>query len=149
MKNSKNIYVNHMYQLCFFPENIKVWICLKWTLKNNIKLKYVGTFWSTFHLYACYISRSSCYDLQGYQWNWHFTYKVSQSVWSAGKYLLQASLCQKLFFLQNMGRTCCVQKIFWMSETISVHNMFSPGLSEEFSCIELVIQWTSCRQILG
>ena len=25
-----------------------------------------------------------------------------------------------------------------MSETISVHNMFSPGLSLEFSCIELV-----------
>ena len=48
--------------------------------------------------------------------------------------------------LQNMkiaisilGRTCCVQKLFWMSETISVHNMFFPGLSLEFSCIELVI----------
>ena len=27
--------------------------------------------------------------------------------------------------MQNMGRTCCVQKLFWMSETISVHNMFS------------------------
>ena len=26
-----------------------------------------------------------------------------------------------------------------MSETISVHNMFSPGLSLEFSCIALVI----------
>jgi hypothetical protein len=46
---------------------------------------------------------------------------------------LQVNLCQKLFFLQNMGRTCCVQKLFWMSETISVHNMFSPGLSLEFS----------------
>ena len=44
-------------------------------------------------------------------------------------------------------RTCCVQKLFWMSETISVHNMFSPGLSLEFSCIELVIQWTICRHI--
>ena len=31
-----------------------------------------------------------------------------------------------------------------MSETISVHNMFSPGLSLEFSRIELVIQWTIC-----
>ena len=40
----------------------------------------------------------------------------------------------------NLGRTCCVQKLFWMSETISVHNMFSPGLSLEFSCIEFVIQ---------
>ena len=51
---------------------------------------------------------------------------------------LQVNLCQKLFYLQNMRRTCCVQKLFWMSETISVHNMFSPGLSLEFSCIELV-----------
>ena len=40
---------------------------------------------------------------------------------------IQVNLCQKLFFLQNMGRTCCVQKLFWTSETISVHNMFSPG----------------------
>ena len=43
-----------------------------------------------------------------------------------------------------MGRTCCVQTLFWMSETISVHNMFSPGLSLEFLCIELVvILWVS------
>ena len=41
------------------------------------------------------------------------------------------------------------QKLFWMSETISVHNMFSPGLSLEFSCIELVIQWTICCHIVG
>ena len=34
-----------------------------------------------------------------------------------------------------------------MSETISVHNMFSPGLSLQFSRIELVIQWTICRHI--
>ena len=47
-------------------------------------------------------------------------------------FVLQVNLCQKLFFLQNMGRTCCVQKLFWMSETISVHKMFSPGLSLEF-----------------
>ena len=49
----------------------------------------------------------------------------------------------------NLGRTCCVQKLFWMSETISVHNMLSPGLSLEFSCIELVIQWTIWRHIVG
>ena len=51
--------------------------------------------------------------------------------------------------LQNMGRTCCVQKLFWMPETISVHNMFSPGLSLEFSCIELVIQWTNLSSYCG
>ena len=51
--------------------------------------------------------------------------------------LVQVNLCQKLFFLQNMGRTCCVQKLFWMAKTISVHNMFSP-------CSELGIfmYWT-------
>ena len=26
-------------------------------------------------------------------------------------YLIKVNLCQKLLFLQNMGRTCCVQKI--------------------------------------
>ena len=26
--------------------------------------------------------------------------------------LVQVNLCQKLFFLQNMGKTCCVQKLF-------------------------------------
>ena len=61
---------------------------------------------------------------------------------------LQVNICQKLFFLQNMGRTCYVQKLFWMSETISVHNMFSPGYSLEFSCIEFVIKWAICRHIL-
>ena len=32
--------------------------------------------------------------------------------------LVQVNLCRKLFILQNMGRTCCVQKLFWISETI-------------------------------
>ena len=45
-----------------------------------------------------------------------------------GKSLSEAS------FLQNMGRTCCVQKIFWMSETISVHNMFDNGIFMYWSC---------------
>ena len=41
---------------------------------------------------------------------------------------------------QNKLRTCCVQKLIQITETISEHNMFSPGLSLEFSCIELVVQ---------
>ena len=64
--------------------------------------------------------------------------------------IIQVDLCQKLLFLhqlthnmttdcslnykfntwkflaQNMGRTCCVQKLFLTFRTISVHNMFSP-----------------------
>ena len=38
---------------------------------------------------------------------------------------------------QNMGWTCCEQKLLWISETISVHKIFSQVLSLEFSCIEL------------
>ena len=30
------------------------------------------------------------------------------------------------FLVQNIGRTCCVQKLFLTFRTISVHNMFSP-----------------------
>ena len=76
---------------------------------------------------------------------------------------VQVNLCQKHLFLdqlthnmtkdcsliyqfstwklqaQNMGRTCCVQKLCWMSKqkTICVHNMFSP-------CTGLVVfmYWT-------
>ena len=40
----------------------------------------------------------------------------------------------------NLGRTCCVQKLFLTFRTIFVHNMFSPGFSLEFSCVELVIK---------
>ena len=40
----------------------------------------------------------------------------------------------------NLRRTCCEQKLFLTFRTIFVHNMFSPCLSLEFSCIELVIQ---------
>ena len=56
---------------------------------------------------------------------------------------VQVNLCQKLLFLhqlthnmttdcslkipsRNLGRTCCVQKLFLTFRTIFVHNMFSP-----------------------
>ena len=45
----------------------------------------------------------------------------------------------------NLGRTFCVQKLFLTFRTIFVHNMFSPGLSLEFSCIEprtTIFRWT-------
>ena len=56
------------------------------------------------------------------------TIKIQLYDWMSYKSLLeivQVNRCQKLFFLQNMGRTCCVQKLFWMPETISVHNTCS------------------------
>ena len=71
-------------------------------------------------------------------------YNIVSWVMDSKAGVVQVNLCQKLFFLQNMGRTCCVQKLFSMSETISVHNMFSPGLSLEFSCIELVCLSSYC-----
>ena len=82
-----------------------------------------------------------------------------KSIWK-GSCFVQVNLCQKHLFLdqlthnrtkdcsliyqfstwklqgQNMGRTCCVHKLFWMSKqkqkTICVHNMFSP-------CSELAV----------
>ena len=49
------------------------------------------------------------------------------------------SLSEALLFGEHGENMLCT-KIVLISETISVHNMFSPGLSLEFSCIELVIQ---------
>ena len=101
--------------------------------------------------WSCRFSRSEYWQTS--EWL-HFVFKplLKEHVYFlalAFSYSVHVNLCQKLFFLQNMGRTCCVQKMFWMS-TISVHNMFSPGLNLEFSLIELVIQWTFfCRHIVG
>ena len=57
---------------------------------------------------------------------------------------LQVNLCQKLLFLQDMGRICCVHKLFLMSKSISVHNMFSPcselGISTYWTC-NLWVSW--------
>ena len=53
-----------------------------------------------------------------------------------GKFLSEA-----LLFAEHGENMLCTKIVLnAMSETISVHNMFSPGLSLEFSCIELVIQ---------
>ena len=46
------------------------------------------------------------------------------------------SLSEALLFAEHGENMLCTK----MSERISVHNMYSPGLSLEFSCIELVIQ---------
>jgi hypothetical protein len=57
---------------------------------------------------------------------------------------LLVNLCQKLFFLQNKGRTCCVQKLFWMSETISVHNRprFELGIFMYWTCNSMNNLWS-------
>ena len=89
------------------------------------------------------------YSSQAFQSLYDVLYACTGYICANIHLMVQVNLCQKLFFLKNMGRTFCVQKLFWMSETISVHNMFSPGLSLEFSHIELVIQWTICRHIVG
>ena len=38
-------------------------------------------------------------------------------------YTLQVNLCQKSSFCKKWGRKCCLQKLFLMSETISVQNI--------------------------
>ena len=92
---------------------------------------------------------SDCHWISMY--TYAFVLQIATGIISDPKCInrLQVNLCQKLFFLQIMRRTWCVQKLVWMSKTFSVHNMFSPGLSLEFSCIELVIQWTICRHMVG
>ena len=61
---------------------------------------------------------------------------------------------------ENMRRTCCVQKLVFVFvltfRTTYVNNMlspcspmFSPVLSLEFSCNELVIHWTIFCHIVG
>ena len=56
---------------------------------------------------------------------------------------------------ENMRRTCCVQKLFFVLtfRTIYINNMFSTCsdtvLSLEFSCTGLVIQWTICCHTMG
>ena len=49
------------------------------------------------------------------------------------------SLSEALLFAEHGGEHV-VYKNCSECQTISVHNMLSPGLSLEFSCIELVIQ---------
>ena len=135
----------------------------------------------------------------------HFSSVLQMRWWLCTVINLQVNLCQKLFFLQIMGRTCCVQKLFSMHTAnpnpvqltgkpcksiptgkyllslqgnpvliagslfslqgfpcislyfpvrdcsaviISAHNMFFPGLSLEFSSIELVIQWRASDKYL-
>ena len=66
---------------------------------------------------------------------------------------VQVNFFQKQLFLHQINensklRTCCVHKLFWMSRQ---KNNFCTQhvLSLQFSCTELVIQWTICRHIAG
>ena len=100
----------------------------------------ISLFFSIWALKPAYFSH---FNFQCFFFIFRMIFPISWSLCT-----VQVNLCQKLFFLKNMGRTWSVQNLFWMSETISVHNMCPPGLSLGFSCIELVIQWTIYRHIL-
>ena len=52
------------------------------------------------------------------------------------------SLSEALLFAEHGENRLCTKIVLNNIRTISVHTMFSLGLSFEFSCIELVIQWT-------
>ena len=51
------------------------------------------------------------------------------------------SLSEALLFAEYGENICCVQKLFWMSKTISVHNMFSKS-----SELKIFMNWT-CNSI--
>ena len=74
------------------------------------------------------------------------------SHWNFDKYkrngfLLQVNLCQKLFFLHNMGRTCCVQNCS-ESQKQFLYTTCSPQIWACNSFIELVVQLTICCHIV-
>ena len=71
------------------------YIILAWGEKNP------AFYWASFSIVYIWSSISK----------WHSSVNFHDRIF------LQVNLCQKLFFLQNMGKTCCVQKMFWMSET--------------------------------
>ena len=48
---------------------------------------------------------------------------------------------RRFSFLRTWGRTCGVQKLFWMSKTLSAHNIFSPC-----SKLGIFMYWT-CNSI--
>ena len=107
-------------------------------------------------------------------------YCIDGQLWN--QFIIQVNLCQKLFFLENMGENMlCTEVVlnvknnFCTGKSLSEALLFpehggehvvyrnwsecrkqflyttcSPHvLSLEFSCIELVIQWTICRHIVG
>ena len=47
----------------------------------------------------------------------------------------------------NLGRTCCVQKLFPTFRTIFVHNMFSP-CSWSFKNYVDKMRWVGCQKML-
>jgi hypothetical protein len=59
---------------------------------------------------------------------------MNENMSHTGKFLSEA-----LLFAEHWENMFCT-KIVLNAKTISVHNMFSPGFSLEFSRIELVIQ---------
>ena len=152
MTFSTALVISLLYSL---PKRFAVYIWLKPRLqiKNSSKQQDGQNFtqlrpptpsiekWGHFTLYLPYVHATKC----GLSTDYPPTSSGPSRYWvphptensNFVDYLVQVNLCQKLFFLQNMGRTCCVQKLFWISETIYAHKMFFPGLSLEFSCIDL------------
>ena len=124
-------------------------LCKCWTKKQNLDAVIVQQ--NKFKLeYATYLEEFFVRTQRELDWVWIINLVCTMYSFLFSLFtLVQVNLFQKLFFLQNMGRTFCVQKLFCMSETISIHNMLSPGLSLEFSYIELVIQWIICRHNVG
>ena len=58
------------------------------------------------------------------------------------------SLSEALLFAEHEENMLCTKIVLNVRNNF-LHNMFSSGLSLEFSCHELVIQWTICHYIVG
>ena len=66
----------------------------------------------------------------------YYSYFLGPGIKDKYNCLIQVKyLSEALLFAEHEENMLCPKKLLWMSETISVHNMFSPRLNLEFSCM--------------
>ena len=70
-----------------------------------------------------------------------FWKKVPENSWRPTYWGYRQIFVRRFSFLRTWGRTCGVQKLFWMSKTLSAHNIFSPC-----SKLGIFMYWT-CNSI--
>ena len=74
---------------------------------------------------------------------------VTSSVRPENRQNTGKSLSEALLFAEHGENMLCTKIVLNVRNDFCINNIFSPGLSLEFSCIELVIQWTICCHIVG
>ena len=73
--------------------------------------------------------------------------KIKQRFFWPEEYRYRQIFVRSSSFCRTWRKHVVYKNCSELSEKNSAHNIFSPGLSLEFSSIELVIQWTMCSHI--